>query len=111
MKTKSILSLFSWVAAAGLLSAQEGLPLSEDARPPGFRTLMLPPGAVQKLNLSPEQLKALALLEADMQVWIEQILTPEQLQQLQQMRPPRRAGDRGPDDPTGGPRSDPPAGK
>ena len=49
---------------------------------------LLPPHAEQQLNLSADQKKQLADLEAQVKAQIEQILTPAQLEQLKQMRPP-----------------------
>ena len=49
---------------------------------------LLPPHAAEKLNLTDEQKKQLADLEAEVRVKIKSILTPEQLEQLRQMRPP-----------------------
>jgi len=54
---------------------------------------LLPGGAREKLKLTAEQQKQLADLEGELKSRIEKILTPEQLQQLKQMRPPQREGD------------------
>jgi Spy/CpxP family protein refolding chaperone len=59
---------------------------------------------MQKLNLTDDQKKQVADLEAEVKVKMEKILTPEQLQQLAQMRPPRPPG--GPGGPGGGPDGD-----
>ena len=53
---------------------------------------LLPPGAPQRLNLSEDQLKQLAALEAKTKAELAQILTPDQMKQLEQMRPQRREG-------------------
>jgi Spy/CpxP family protein refolding chaperone len=62
--------------------------------PGGFH--LLPPRAAEHLNLTDDQRKQLADLEAEVKAKIEKILTPEQLQQLKQMRPPMRPGGPGP---------------
>lgn len=53
---------------------------------------LLPPRAVEHLKLTDEQKKQLEELEADVKAKIGKILTPEQLEQLKQMRPPMRQG-------------------
>ena len=50
---------------------------------------MLPPRAQEQLNLTADQQKQLVALEAEVKAKLEKILTPEQLRQLEQMRPPR----------------------
>lgn len=59
-------------------------------RPPhprgGFH--VLPPQAGEKLNLSEDQKKQIADLENEVKSRMENILTPDQLTQLKQMRPP-----------------------
>ena len=50
---------------------------------------LLPPGADQKLNLTAEQKTKIAALEAEVKIKLEAVLTPDQLAQLAQMRPPR----------------------
>ena len=62
---------------------------------------LLPPRAQEQLNLTADQQKQLAALEAETKAKLEKILTPEQLKQLQQMRPPGRPGGMG--GPNGGP--------
>ena len=97
MKTKYFLPILAFVAAAGLLPAQESPPPSKDKKPAGIRSHVLPPGAVEKLKLTADQQKELAAIEADVKARLEKLLTPEQVQQLQQMRPPHkpRAGVQG----------------
>lgn len=59
-------------------------------RPPGGAGRggihLIPPRAQEKLNLSEDQKKRISDLEAEMKAKIEAILTPEQVQQVQQMR-------------------------
>jgi Spy/CpxP family protein refolding chaperone len=64
---------------------------------------LLPPRAVEQLNLTANQQKQLADLEADVKAKIEKILTPDQLKQLREMRPPPPRGGMGGDGPGGGP--------
>jgi Spy/CpxP family protein refolding chaperone len=45
--------------------------------------------------LTADQEKQLAALEAETKAKLEKILTPEQMTQLKQMRPPRQGGNRG----------------
>jgi len=61
---------------------------------------LLPGGAREKLNLTAEQEKQVAELEAEVKSKLAKILTPDQLEKLKQMRPPQ--GQRGPGD-QGGP--------
>src|ERR1700677_3591607 len=58
--------------------------------PGGFH--LLPPRAKEQLNLTADQQKQVAALEAETKAKLEKILTPEQMKQLQQMRPPQRRG-------------------
>ena len=51
---------------------------------------LLPPRAMEELNLSADQQKQLTVLEAEAKARLEKILTPEQQQQLKQLRPPQR---------------------
>ena len=66
----------------------------------GFR--LLPPPVLEKLNLTADQKKAVADLEAEVKGKLEKILTQEQMQQLKQMRPPRPQGGPGGGGPGGG---------
>ena len=54
---------------------------------------LLPGGAREKLKLTAEQQKQLEDLEVELKSRIERILTPDQLEQLKQMRPPPRDRD------------------
>ena len=74
-------------------------------RPPGFHVHVLPPHAAEALNLTDEQKKQIAELEAKVQARLEKILTPGQLDQLKQMHPPHPPGG-----PAGGPDAGGPAG-
>ena len=47
---------------------------------------------MEHLNLTEDQQKQIAALEAEVKAKLEKILTPEQLQQLKEMRPPGRPG-------------------
>lgn len=58
--------------------------------PGGFH--ILPPRAQEQLNLTADQQKQLKDLEAEIKGKIETILTPSQMDQLKQMRPPQRSG-------------------
>ena len=86
-----------------VLTAQAG---AGDARPPrndqgggggrvpgGVR--LMPPGAQEQLHLTAEQEKQVADLETETQAKFDKILTPEQQQQLRQMRPAQRPGGNG----------------
>lgn len=123
MKTQVILLALAFGASACLLTAQDSNPRPAGPRPPGheggpggpgvagterggpggpggpggFR--LLPPRAREQLNLTADQLKQVAALEAEVKAKLEKILTPEQLEQLKQMRPPQRQG--GPGGPGG----------
>ena len=56
---------------------------------------LLPAGAQDQLNLSTDQQRQLADLETQTQAKLDQILTPDQQQLLQQMRPPQGQGGNG----------------
>ena len=58
--------------------------------PGGFH--ILPPRAQEQLNLTADQQKQLKDLEVEVKAKIETILTPAQMEQLKQMRPPQRSG-------------------
>ena len=58
--------------------------------PGGFH--ILPPRAQEQLDLTADQQKQLKDLEAEVKAKIETILTPVQMEQLKQMRPPRHQG-------------------
>ncbi|HMD53909.1 MAG TPA: hypothetical protein VKJ65_05115 [Phycisphaerae bacterium] len=117
MKTKIILLALALGTSTCLLTAQDSTPPGDGQGPPpseggpgglgGPRFHVLPPGAKQILKLTPDQLKQVADLEAEVKVKMEKILTPDQLQQLAQMRPPRPPGgpEGGPDG-QGGPGGD-----
>ena len=111
MNTKVILLTLALGASTCLLTAQDNNP-GPDNRPPldrqggprgpeGGRMRgpsgphLLPPRAHELLNLTPDQEKQVADLEAEVKATLEHILTPEQLKQLQQMRPPRGPGGAG----------------
>jgi Spy/CpxP family protein refolding chaperone len=109
MKTKTIILVLALGASTCLLlTAQDGNPPPAGTPPAsseggtgaqdhpgrgGFH--VLPPGAKEKLNLTADQRKQVAALEAEVTAKMEKILTPEQLEQLRQMRPPRPPGGQG----------------
>jgi hypothetical protein len=116
MKTKVVLLALALGVSTCLLTAQDGTPPGDGQSPPpsqggpgglgGPRFHVLPPGAKERLNLTADQLKQVAALEAEVKAKMEKILTADQLQQLAQMRPPRPFG--GPDGGQGGPGGDVP---
>ena len=59
---------------------------------------LVPPQILEQLNLTDSQQKQLSDLENEAQSKLAQILSPQQLQQLQQMRPPQRQGGGGGND-------------
>jgi hypothetical protein len=67
---------------------------------------LIPRFAEEKLNLTEDQKKQVADLEAETKAKLEKILTPEQIKTLQEARPPRRGGPGagGPGGPDGGQR-------
>lgn len=94
------LALLALAASAGIVAAQDGPPPGEmppqGQHAPGGRGLhVLPPRAAEQLNLSDEQKQQIAALEAETKAKVEKILTPEQLSQLKQMRPPHPQGEMG----------------
>lgn len=109
MKTKVILLALALGASTCLLSAQDNNPPPDGQLPPPARAgsdrvgggpggpgqggfHLLPPGAQMRLNLTADQLKQLTALEADTKTKLANILTADQMKQLEQMRPPRRQG-------------------
>jgi hypothetical protein len=102
MNTKVILLALALGASSCLLTAQDNNPPPDGQGPPpreggpggagrpGFH--LLPPRAQEQLNLTADQQKQLAALEAEVKAKMEKILTPEQLQQLKKMRPPQGQG-------------------
>ena len=110
MKTKLLLLALALSASTSLLSAQDAPPPTDAQRPAGAEAgphgprggfHVLPPGAAQRLNLTDDQKKQIADLEADVKVRMEKILTADQLAQLKKMHPPRPQGNGG--GPEGGP--------
>ena len=97
-------------ASTCLLSAQDGPPPSDTQQPPqreggpgglgsqrggpggqgGFH--ILPPRAQEQLKLTDAQKTQIAALETETKAKLEKILTPDQMQQLKNMRPPMRQG-------------------
>ncbi len=78
-----------------LLPAAKAAPVvpGGSGRRGGFH--LLPPRAMEQLNLTADQQKQVAALESEVKAKLEKILTPEQVKQLQQMRPPPRQGGMG----------------
>jgi hypothetical protein len=112
MKTKIIILALTLGASTCLLTAQDVNPRPDGQRPPRQgggpggpggpgRFHLLPPPVQEQLNLSSDQQKQVADLEAEMKAEMEKILTREQLQQLKQIGPPGRQGGPGGE---GGPR-------
>ena len=121
MKIKVILLALALGASTCLITAQDANQPSDGQNPPpneggpggggpdgqgggprgprGFH--ILPPRAQEVLKLTADQQKQIADLETEVKAKLEKILTPEQMQQLKQMHPPRRQG--GPDGGQGGP--------
>ena len=64
---------------------------------------LLPPRAQETLKLTDDQKTQLAALEAETKAKLEKILTPEQMTQLKNMRPPMRPGGGGGGQMRGGP--------
>ena len=107
MKTKLLRTLLALGACSSLLRAQDSQPATDTPPPPpqaaepapngppngaprGFH--VLPPHAKEALGLSDDQMKQIADVEADVKAKLEKILTPAQLEQLKQLRPPMRQG-------------------
>ena len=81
MKTLMIILALALGLSTLSVRAQDG-----GGQPPGDIHLVAP-GAEQQLNLSADQQKRLAALEAETKMKLEKILTADQLKQLHQMRP------------------------
>src|ERR1039458_7463829 len=93
MKTKVIILALALGASTWLITAQDGNQPADGQRPPhreggpggpggpggqgGFH--LLPPRAMEHLNLTEDQQKQIAALEAEVKAKLEKILTPEQL--------------------------------
>jgi len=113
MKAKIALLALALGASACLVNAQDASPAS-GTQPPsqksegpgspggavnerggaggrgGFH--LLPPRAQEQLQLTDDQKKQIAALEAETRAKLEKILTPEQMQKLKNMRPLMRPG-------------------
>jgi Spy/CpxP family protein refolding chaperone len=115
-KLAIILALALGVSAWSIMAQDQGGSPPSAARPfgregglggpggPGGRGgfHLLPPRAIEELNLTADQQKQITALETEMKAKLEKILTPEQLKQLQQMRPPPPRGGMGGGGPGGG---------
>ena len=129
MNAKIALLVLALGASTYLVNAQDNPPASDSQRPPpgdnaqsgavkergnrgGFH--LLPPRAAEQLQLTDDQKKQLAALEAETKAKLEKILTPDQMQKLSTLRPPMRPGGPGGPQmrggPGGGPRGDNPGG-
>ena len=98
MKTTNavIIALATIGASTCLLTAQDSNPgprgqksdnqQSESAGGGGFH--LVPPHAEEKLNLSAEQITQLKALEEEVKAKLENILTAQQMNQLEKMGPP-----------------------
>ena len=106
MKTKLTFLALALGASTCLLSAQDGPPPSDAQQPPqhqggpggpggraGFH--LLPPRAQEQLKLTDDQKAQIAALEAETKAKLEKILTPEQMTQLKNLRPPMRPDGQG----------------
>ena len=108
-KSAIILALALGVSAWSVVSQEQGGSPPSGERPPGREGgpggpggpggrggfHLLPPHAMEQLDLTDDQQKQLAALETEVKAKLEKILTPEQLKQLRQMRPPPRQGGMG----------------
>jgi hypothetical protein len=102
-----LLALALGLAGASVIAQQQDGAPPSGTRPPRHQAgpggqapraglHLLPPRAQEQLNLTADQLKQVASLEAEVKTRLEQILTPEQVQQLKQLRPPQHRLGRGP---------------
>jgi len=98
-----MLALALGVSAFTAVAQDQAGPPPAGDRPPGHEAAvggpggrggfhLLPPRAAEQLNLTTDQQKQLAALEGETRAKLEQILTPEQMQKLNEMRPPMRPG-------------------
>jgi len=111
-KSALILALAFGLSALSVMAQEQNSPASGDhpsglpasatatASRSGFH--LLPPRAMEQLNLTADQQKQVAALEAETKTKLEKILTADQLEQLKQMRPPQRPGGMGGKDHRGG---------
>lgn len=97
----AILSLLALAGPVSLLEAQDSHSSTpagpgSPGRPPHGGPHILPPRAAEILNLTAEQKQQLKALEDEVRTRIQGILTPSQLEQFRQMRPPRHGKKDGP---------------
>jgi Spy/CpxP family protein refolding chaperone len=110
MKTNVLLLVLALGASTYFVNAQNTNAPADGPRPPAFDGgpggpggpggggprrggfHLLPPQAAERLNLTTDQRKQITALEADVKARLEKILTADQLQELEQMRPPRPQG-------------------
>ena len=111
MPTQFAMAALTVVLTLSSVPAQQGgSPPPAQDRPggqrggPGFH--LLPRFALDRLNLSEDQLKQVADLERETKAKLAKILTPEQMKTLEELRPPRpgQGGASGPGDAGGPPR-------
>ena len=105
-KSAIILALALGVSAWSVTAQEQGGPPPSGQPPPGHEGgpggpggpggqrgfHLLPPPVQAQLNLTADQQKQLAALEAEVKAKLEKILTPEQMEKLKQMRPPPGQG-------------------
>jgi hypothetical protein len=99
MNIKLLTLIFSFGAATCFLAAQEAQrPPARESAPGASRLHLLPRDAEQTLNLTEDQRKQMAAIEAEARTKIEALLTPEQKEKMSGMRsapPPRPERNRG----------------
>ena len=88
---KKALPVATWKKLISLLAASGHVVAHESGHPPCCLHL-LPPHAQEALKLTDDQKKQLAELEVATKAKLAAILTPEQLLQVKQMRPPAPKG-------------------
>ena len=81
------------VSTFNILAQDTNNPPPAGRGPGGFH--ILPPHAQEQLNLTADQQKQVADLEAAVKAKMETILTPAQLEKLKQLRPPQRPSGKG----------------
>jgi len=121
MNLKITFPALAWAASACLAVAQDGPPPpppgdaprppapQEQGGAPGPRFHILPRHVQEEMNLTPDQQKQVSDLETETKGKLLKILTPEQGEKLEHMRPPQLGKERGPRERKGeGPNQGPP---